>query len=111
MQLLIHWFISALALFIVSRILPGVVLEGFGAALIAVIIIGLVNALVKPFLFFFTLPINLLTLGLFTFVLNALMLMLAGNITPGFQIQGFGTAFLASILLTIVSAVLHSLVR
>lgn len=110
MSLIIRWFINALSLFIVSRIVPGVELSDFGAALIAVIIIGLVNAFIKPILVLLTLPVNILTLGLFTFVLNAVMLMLAGSLAPGFKVDGFVPALLGSILLTIVSTLLFSLV-
>lgn len=97
-------------MYIVSRILPGFQVDDFSAALFAVIIVGLVNALIKPILALLTLPINILTLGLFSLVLNALMLLLASSITPGFQIDGFGTALIGSILLTIVTTLLHSLV-
>lgn len=110
MSIIIRWFINALALFIVSKLVSGVHLDDFGSALIAVIIIGLVNAFIKPILVLLTLPVNILTLGLFTFVLNALMLMLAGSLSPGFKVDGFITALLASILLTIVSTLLFSLV-
>lgn len=107
MRLLVNWLISALALFIVSRLLPGFHVTDFGAALVAVIIIALVNALVKPVLVLLTLPINILTLGLFTLVLNAVLLLLASSVTPGFRIDNFGTALLGSILLTITTSLLH----
>lgn len=107
MKLLINWFVGALALFIVSRLVPGFHLDGFGAALIASLVIGFVNALIKPLLLLLTLPITILTLGLFTLVINALMLLLASSFAPGFTIDSFGTAFISSILLTIVSTILH----
>lgn len=110
MAIIIRWFINALSLFIVSRLVTGVHLADFGSALIAVIIIGLVNTFIKPILVLLTLPVNILTLGLFTFVINAVMLMLASSLTPGFKVDGFVTALLASILLTIVSTLLFSLV-
>ena len=106
-----NWFLSGLALYIVSRVIRGIELVDFGSALIAVIIIGLVNALIKPLLLLLTLPINILSLGLFTFVINAFLLLLASNLTPGFQVHGFGTALVGSILFSIVSMLLHSLVR
>ncbi|MBI3577723.1 phage holin family protein [Candidatus Gottesmanbacteria bacterium] len=106
-NLIIHWVLNGLALFIVSRILPGIVVKDFGTALIAALVIGLVNALVRPVLLLLTLPINILTLGLFTFVLNALMLLLAGSITPGFAVDGFWTALIGSILLSLVATILH----
>ncbi len=106
-----NWFLSAIALYIVSRLVRGIELVDFGSALIAVVVIGLVNALIKPLFLLLTLPINILTLGLFTFVINALLLLFAGTLTPSFQVHGFGTALIGSILLSIVSMLLHSLVR
>lgn len=110
-NLLVRWLINAVALFLVSRILPGFIVDDFAAAMIAVIIIGLVNALIKPILAILTLPINILTLGLFSFILNALLLLLASSMTPGFHIDGFGTALLGSILLSVVTMLLQSIVR
>ncbi len=111
MKIAANWVLNAIALFIVSKIIPGIRLQDFGSALIAVVIIGLVNALIKPILFFFTLPITIITLGLFTFILNACMLLLASSLTPGFKVDGFGTALIGSIVLSVISTVLHSLVR
>jgi putative membrane protein len=106
-----NWVLSALALYIVSRIVPGIIVQDFWSALIAVVIIGLVNALIKPILLLLTLPVTILTLGLFTFVINALMLYLAGQFTAGFTVDGFGAALIGSILLSIISTLLHALVR
>ena len=110
-QFIIRWFVNAIALYIVTRILPGIQLADFGSALVAVLVIGLVNALIKPILLLLTLPITILTFGLFSLVINALMLMLAGNLTPGFQVDGFGTALIGSILLSIITTILHSLAK
>lgn len=110
-KIILRWVTSALALYIVAKLLPGIHLSDFGSALIAVLIIGLVNALIKPILFLLTLPVTILTFGLFTFILNALMLMLASAITPGFKLDGFGTALLGSILLSIVTTIFHSLIQ
>jgi len=106
-----NWIVSALALYIVTRILPGFHVDDFGSALVAVLVIGLVNALVKPLFIILTLPATILTLGLFLLVINALMLMLASSITPGFRVDGFGTAILGSILLSLITSFLHALVR
>jgi len=111
LKIIMRWVVSALALYIVSKILPGMHLTNFGSALIAVLIIGFVNALIKPILFLLTLPVTIITFGLFSFILNALMLMLASAITPGFKIDGFVTALLASILLSIITTILHALVQ
>lgn len=110
-DIILRWFVNGLALFIVSRILPGFIIDDFVAALVAVIVIGLINALIKPILSLLTLPINILTLGLFSFILNALLLLLASSLTPGFQIDGFGTALLGSILLAVVTMLLSAVVR
>lgn len=106
-----NWILTALALYIVTRILPGFQVDDFGSALVAVIVIGLVNALVKPLFIILTLPATILTLGLFLLVINALMLMLASSFTPGFRVDGFGTALIGSILLSLITAILQSLVR
>lgn len=110
MKFIANWVLNALALYLVSKILTGIQLRDFWSALIAVAVIGLVNALIKPILLLLTLPITILTLGLFTFVINALMLLLASSFAPGFHIDGFGTALLGSILLSIISTLLHRLV-
>lgn len=111
MKILANWVVNALALFIVSKIITGIRLQDFWSALMAVAVIGLVNTLIKPVLLFLTFPITILTLGLFTFVVNAFMLILASSLTPGFKVDGFGTALLGSILLSLVSTLLYSLVR
>jgi len=111
LKLIMRWVVSALALYIVSKILPGIRLADFWSALVAVLVIGLINALIKPILFLLTLPVTILSLGLFTFVLNALMLVLASRLTPGFQIDGFGTAILGSVLFSVISTLLHGLVK
>lgn len=110
-RLVANWVLNALALFIVSKILVGIYVADFWSALAAAAVIGFVNALVKPILLFLTLPITILTLGLFTFVINALMLLLAGAVTPGFRVDGFATALVGSILLSLVATIFHSLVR
>jgi len=106
-----QWLLNAIALYIVSLIVPGVSLTNFTSAMLAVVVISLVNILVKPILFLLTLPVTIITLGLFTFVLNALMLMIAGAATPGFRVDGFVPAFLGSLLLSFVSTLLQSVVK
>ncbi len=105
MNLIINWIISALAIIIVAYLLPGVEVSGITAALVAAVIIGLINAFIRPVLLLLTLPINILTLGLFTFVINAALLLLASSIVPGFQIANFWWALLFSLLLTAVNYV------
>lgn len=111
MHILIRWVLNALSLYIVANVVPGIRLTDFGAALIAVIIISLVNALLKPLLLILTLPINLLALGLFTFIINAGLLKLAASISPDFQVDTWGAAIIGSILMSIVSTILQSLVK
>lgn len=111
MKLLIAWLVSAIAIIIAAYLLPGVQLTGFGSALIAAIIIGLINALLRPLFILFTLPLNILTLGLFTLVINAVLILLASNITPGFEVNGFWWALLFSIILTFVNTILSSFVK
>jgi putative membrane protein len=108
--LLLHWLVSSLSLMVVAYLLPGIRLEGIGAALIAPIVIGLVNATVGFVLKILTLPLTVLTLGLFWLVINALMLQLAAYLVPGFYVAGFWWAFSGAILLSIVSMILRSLI-
>jgi len=108
--LLIHWLISALSLMIVAYIFPGIQLQGLGAALIAPIVIGLINATIGLILKIITFPLTILTLGLFWLIINALMLQLAAAIVPGFYVAGFWSAFFGAIVLSIVSMILRSLV-
>ncbi len=102
-MIFLRWLLNALILLLVSQLLPGFVLASFWTALWAAVALGLVNALVRPILLLLTLPINLLTLGLFTFVINALMLVLVAKLVPGFSVADFGTAVVAAIILWLVS--------
>ena len=102
MRFLINWFIYTLAIGITAYILPGIRLDGVFAALVTAVILGFANGFLRPVLFIFTLPLTLLTLGLFTFVLNALMVLLAAAIVPGFHVNGFWWALLFSLALSIV---------
>jgi putative membrane protein len=104
---LLTWLLTALALVITSYLVPGFRIENFPAALVAAVVLGLVNAIVKPILVVLTLPITFVTLGLFLFVINAVTIWLAGYITPGFDVLGFLPALLGSIVLTVISSVLH----
>ena len=102
MRFLINWFLYAIAIGITAWVLPGVHLNGVFAALMTAAILGLVNGVLRPVLFIFTLPLTILTLGLFTFVLNALMVLLAGAIVQGFTVDGFWWAMLFSLVLSIL---------
>jgi putative membrane protein len=111
MRLLLNWVLSALAVWIVSRIIPGISVSGPVAALIAAIVIGFINATVGFLFKILTFPLTVLTLGLFWLVINALMLKLASVFVPGFEVHGFWAAFLGAILLTLVNSLLHWLVK
>lgn len=110
-RFLLTWLLTAVALMITANFVPGFVVKSFGAALVAAVVLGLVNAIIKPILVVLTLPITLVTLGLFMFVINALTIWLAGNITPGFTVTGFVPALVGSIVLTIVGSVLNFVVE
>ena len=101
--------INSVALLAVSYVLEGVEVTGFGSALVAAAVLGLVNATLRPVLLLLTVPINIVTLGLFTFVVNAAMLMLVARVVAGFSISGFGSGLLATIMLSIVSSLLSGL--
>jgi putative membrane protein len=110
MHFLLHWLLSAFSLMIVAHVVPGFRVAGFGTALVAAVAIGLVNATIGVLLRLLTLPLTVLTLGLFSFVLNALLLWMAAALVPGFAVAGFAAALLGSIVLTLVNALLRNLV-
>ncbi len=107
MRLLIKWILSALAVWIVAQVVPGIHVNGPVAALIAALVIGLVNATVGLIVKVITFPLTILTLGLFWFVINAAMLKLASIFVPGFEVHGFIAALLGALLLSLVSSLLH----
>jgi putative membrane protein len=108
--LLLHWLLSTASLLIVAYLIPGIAIRGLGTALIAPIVIGLVNATIGFILKILTLPLTVLTLGLFWLVINALMLQLAAALVPGFYVSGFWSAFFGAIILSMVNMALRSLV-
>ena len=110
MRLLLNWILSAVAVWIVAQVVPGISVNGPMAALIAALVIGLVNATLGALLKILTFPLTLLTLGLFWFVINALMLELASAVVPGFQVRGFVAAFIGAIVLSLVNLLLKAIV-
>ena len=110
MRLLLNWILSALAVWIVSQVVPGIHVNSAMTALIAALVIGLVNATIGFLIKILTFPLTLITLGLFWFVINALMLELASVLVRGFEVHGFLAAFIGAIVLSIVSSILHWLV-
>jgi putative membrane protein len=103
--------VNAIALVVVAYLLPGVHVASLPAAIVAALILGVVNAVVRPLLILLTLPVVLLTLGLFTLVINAITFYLVAHLGLGFSVDGFGSAFLGALVLSIVSFVLSSLVK
>ncbi|OGF25625.1 hypothetical protein A2303_01030 [Candidatus Falkowbacteria bacterium RIFOXYB2_FULL_47_14] len=99
MEILISWAISALIILAAGYLLPGIKISGFFSALLVALVLGIINAFIKPLLLLLTLPINILTLGLFTLVINALLVMLVAAIVPGFQVKNFWWALLFSVCL------------
>lgn len=111
MYIIANWIVSALAILVTAYVLPGVHIEGFTTALVVAVVLGIVNAIIKPILFILTLPITILTLGLFTLVINAIMVLLVNSLVKGFTVDGFGWALLFSLVLSIVNSFLHKLVH
>jgi putative membrane protein len=103
MTMLLRWVINALALLLVTQVVPGFAVDGVYYAFIGAFVLGLLNAVIRPILIFFTLPINVLTLGLFTFVINALLIWFVSTFLKGFTVEGFLPALLAAIILWAVS--------
>jgi putative membrane protein len=110
LRLLLNWVLSALALWIVAHLVPGFHLVGAGAALIAALVIGLVNATIGAFLKIITFPLTILTLGIFWLVINAAMIELASGLVRGFHVDSFAAAFWGAIVLSLVNMVLRWLV-
>lgn len=105
MHLLFRWTLNTLALFIVVTLVPGFYYRSVWTLALAALVLGLLNAIVRPVLFILTLPLTIVTLGLFLLILNAIMLELTSMVVPGFRIEGFGWAVLGALLLTIISLV------
>ena len=106
MKLFLHWIVSAIAIGVAAYLIPGtsVTIEG---ALIAAIVLGILNLLIRPIIFVLTLPLTILTLGLFSLVINALLVWLASGIVPGFFVAGFWSALLFALVLTLINWVFH----
>ena len=106
MRLLLIWLLNALALLTVAYVLPGIVVDGFTAALIAALILGLINMLLRPLLIILTLPVTLVTFGLFILVINGVLFWFAGSVLKGFEVSGFWVGILGALLYSIISSVL-----
>ncbi len=108
--LLLSWIISAVSILIVGHIIPGFDVQSFGSALIAAVVIGLINGTIGLFLKIITIPLSILTFGIFFLVINALMLMFASSLLSGFTVSGFWAAFFGAIVLAIVNMLIRSLI-
>lgn len=109
--LVVRWLVSALALYLTDLIVSGIEIRGVFPLLFAAVTIGVLNAVVRPFLLLLTLPLNVLTLGLFTFVVNALMLWMAAKVVVGFEVHGFWAALGGSILMSFFGTLINALVN
>lgn len=109
LNLLAVWIVNALALLALPYVVPSIQIAGFGTALLVAVVLGLINTLLKPLLILLTLPATLLTLGLFIFVINALLFMLAGKLVDGFQVAGFWSALFGSIGYSLISWALSAI--
>ena len=109
MMLLLRWLVMTAAVAVAAYVVPGVALKGLFTAVMVALFLGIVNILIKPVLILITLPINILTLGLFTFVINALLVLLVSAVVKGFEVNGFWPAILFSIVLSVVNYILSRL--
>ncbi len=111
MRILLKILLNAAAILVAAYFMDGIVVRGVGAALIAGLVLGIVNAIVRPVLLILTLPITLITLGLFIFIINALCLSLTAALVPGFEVAGFWSALGGALVVSIVSWVLNVLIK
>lgn len=111
MKLIVKFILSAIAVVIISKLLPGVEVVDYLTALIVAVVLAVLNLFVRPLLVLLTLPATILTLGLFLLVINGLIILLAGHLINGFQVSSIWTAILFSILLTILQSIFHSVLQ
>jgi len=106
-RLILTWVLNSFALFFVMKLVPGIQIDHFRDLLVATLVLGLLNAFLRPIVLLFTLPVTILTLGLFTLVINGVMFYLAASLVNGFHVTGFGAAFVAALLFSLFSSVLN----
>jgi putative membrane protein len=111
MKIIINWLILTVAIMATSWLLPGVAVSGFVSALIAALVLGLINTFIKPVVVILTLPVNIITLGLFTFVINALLILLASRIVDGFSVRNFWWALIFSLVLSVIQNILQRIFK
>ena len=110
-RLLVHWLLSAVCLLIVARVVPGIFITGLGTALIAAVVVGLVNGTLGALLKLITFPLSVLTFGICWLVINALMLKLAAVFVPGFEVRGFLPAFWGGVILSVLNVIVRHFLR
>lgn len=108
-KIMLKWTISAISLAVAAWMIQGITIANGWALLFAALVVGLLNAFLRPVIIFLTLPLNILTLGLFTFVINAIMILFTAEIVHGFSVNGFGSALLAAIIMSVVGFILNIL--
>jgi len=111
MRIIVSWIILAISVFATAYLLPGIHVTDFVAALWASLGLGIINAVLRPIILILTLPINILTLGLLTFVINALLVMFAAHLVDGFMVDGFVWALLFSLVLSVINGILGALIK
>ncbi len=109
MNMILKWILYALLIMAIAWVMPGITVTGFISAMVVVLIIGVVNVLIKPIVQFISLPINILTLGLFSLVVNALLFLLAAKVAPGFTIEGFWSGFFGALILSIFTPLIDKI--
>jgi putative membrane protein len=107
---LVRWLVNALGLFLISQVIRGIEVDGFLPALIAAALLGLINAILRPLIILITLPINILTLGLFTFLINGFLLYVVGEVVRGFNVTGFWSAVFGALILSLLSGLVTALI-
>jgi putative membrane protein len=110
MRLLLHWLANALALLALPYVLTSITVDSFATALIVALVLGLINTLIRPLLILLTLPVTILTLGLFIFVINGLLFWAVGSLVPGFHVGGFWPAVFGAIVFSVISWILSALI-
>lgn len=110
-MLFLRWLLNAGALFVIAALIPGIEISGFYAALLTIVVLGLVNAIIRPLLILLTLPVTILTLGLFTLVINAILFWFVSSIVKGFDVAGFVPAFLGALAMSISSWIISSIFK
>lgn len=111
MNIFLRWILNAATLIAIAQYVPGIHVSGWYAAFIAAFVLGIINIILKPILVILTLPVNILTLGLFTLIINAILFKFAGTIVKGFDVIGFQAAFFGALIMSIINIVVHSIFK